>query len=567
MERRYNLIDQLIQEAKAYQSREQIEDLARRNFLKNVPIQPLYWGLREMSPEQLSRYLPDLSREQRESFLDIALWNRDDLDISEFEFWLEVYSHVPSLDLQWEFVASEQFALYFKGAFNLSTFDDEDPQDCNHENFFLTDDRLLLVEYGESFKYGNQLQSLLRTFYSQLGVEKAYTHLFKIVVDSFSILQEDEYRLKKNRLQDYGMIDYFEALEMLAPMTTMSQVDSFVQTPLRATGEIRPKQRHQILPKQTLNAYEKELGPVHEELGKIKNQKRIDFLYFNFLKLVNATLSVEDAFKKKTLAMTEVGRQTRHFLLLGLSYLKSMRSFVDVHVFDVFHFVEVFRIGKSLVHIHQNMLKKSMAHNGFQSPRQEAFMGRHLQTIWETSFKNPVQLIRSTDKVPLDILDRQSFDEWSREIKRFVDLLPFISQFNKSYENMLEQGLVRDEHYLNYNASDIDFEALILSSFINFDLGYYKKENHRPKMGLSVADMKAFGKKYFDQNHHLYSLSDLLLRQGLKAFLNSFALGKVVGITEYLYLLLDDHLSGYDFAELSDDQWPYVGGPIILVCE
>ena len=103
---------------------------------------------------------------------------------------------------------------------------------------------------------------------------------------------------------------------------------------------------------------------------------------------------------------------------------------------------------------------------------------------------------------------------------------------------------------------------LILSGFINFNLGHYNKEKHHPKMGLSITDMKDFGKKYFDQNNNLYSLTDPSFQEEIKKFLASFGLDKMPGMPEYLYSLLNDHLSGYDFSQFSEDQWAYVGGPI-----
>ena len=158
--------------------------------------------------------------------------------------------------------------------------------------------------------------------------------------------------------------------------------------------------------------------------------------------------------------MTEVGRQTRQHLLLGLDYLKSTRSFAQSSVFDIFHFIEVYRIGKSLLYVHQNLLQKSMGKNGFQSLHKEALFGGVLASCFECQFLG-LQFNGAERKTSsfLIFLDGKSFDQWAREVKLLVDLLPFISQFRKSYKDMLAQGLLRDEFYLNYNVSEIDFEA------------------------------------------------------------------------------------------------------------
>ena len=138
MAKQYDFIQQLIKEAESYRNMGHIERLAQDGQLQYTPLQPLAMAFRQMNAQQVARYLPQLSGEQREACLDLDLWHRDQLDVREFPFWIEVYHKVSSWDLKLEFVQSEQFALYFKGMMTISTFDQEDPQYPEHKKTFFS---------------------------------------------------------------------------------------------------------------------------------------------------------------------------------------------------------------------------------------------------------------------------------------------------------------------------------------------------------------------------------------------------------------------------------------------
>ena len=557
-EKKYDFIQQLIEEAEFYRNMGHIQQLAQTGQLSHAPLQPLAMALQDMNSQEVAKYLPLLSGEQREALLDLDLWHKDHLDVHAFSFWIDAYHKTSPWELKQEFIQSEQFALYLKGVMTISTFDHEDPHYPEHKNFFLTDDDLLLIEYNDSFPYVAELQDLLRIFYTEVGVEKAYTHLFKIVVDCFSIFQEEQYRFKKERLRDYGLVDYYDAQEMLAPMASASQLEHFMLSKRQATGKIDPLSRNQVLPGRALSAYRKELDSIHQEVAKVETRERVDFLHFNFLRLINATLSLVDALRKGPLSMTEVGTETRHYLLLGLAWLKSVRSFGESSVFDVFNFVDVYRIGKTLIHHQRSRLKKALVHHGLDFPGREegeGFLGARFATIQEKLFE-PLS--------SLSIRDRTGFDHLVEDVQQALGLLPFVSQFHQSYQKMRADGQLRDDYYLNYRVADIDFEAIILSSFINFDLGHYDSEGHHPKIGISIAELKTFANKYFDHEGKICPVEADEFQHSAQRFLSSFGSDGMAKMGHYLYCLLSDHLAGYKLSSMPDEEFRHVGGPIIL---
>ncbi|MCY4644030.1 MAG: DUF6178 family protein [Bacteriovoracales bacterium] len=531
-----------------------LKALAKNGKIRELPLWPLSMAFRRIGPGETSSFLPALSKEQRKALLDFDLWNKDGIDVQGFSFWIEVYHKNSSFDLKGEFIAGEQCALYMKGVCGLSTFDEEDPLYPDHPHFFLTDDHLLLIEYDDSFPHGEKLQDLIRILYSKLGVEKAYAHLFKVTVDSFLLFQEKEYHLKKDRLADFGLIDYYEALEVLAPLTKMSHINQMIETrsPRKKEEGVGPL-FSPSLPEQVVNSYGRDFDLIKIELDKIKDPSHINFLHHNFSKLINATLSAQNALKQRPKIIEEIGGQARTFLLLGLIYAKEKRDFEGKSVFDLFDFIDLYRIGKSIIHIKRILLKKSLRDHSFQGPKEKSFLGGIFQQLIEEVFI-PEKVIKG----------KKDFDRLEEESKLLSDLLPFMASFYRSFKKMRNEGVLQNDYYLNYDVDDIDFEALILSSFINFDLGHYdlKEEALRNfKMGLSIQEIKGFAQKYGDEKGRLFKKS---LDDSIQRFLISFGLEKMDNLSSYMHRLLRENLSGYNFLDMPQGDFAHVGGPVIL---
>ncbi|MEX1099181.1 MAG: DUF6178 family protein, partial [Bacteriovoracaceae bacterium] len=344
--------------------------------LANVPLQPLYVSLLSAPTEQVAVILPKLSREQRQSLLDLDLWNKDNVDVFSFEYWLEAYSKVREHDIVKEFVNSDDFFLYLKSRVNIHTFDAEDPEYPDHDNYFLTDDTLLLVEYGEDYSLGNELRYFIRHLYDSLGVENAYSALFKLINESFSALQETEYVNKKERLREYGFVDYYEANESLYPFLSLKRIDKFIQNKAKVEARVDALARNQSLHSSALAQFDKEMENILFELSKATNEQRKRYLHFNFVRLINSTITLNDALRGGRVELAKIGKTTKAALDLGLQYCKTKRTFdKGESVFDVFDFGEIYKIGRSLWDIKQREIKKAVKSAPFAKEDLEGFLG------------------------------------------------------------------------------------------------------------------------------------------------------------------------------------------------
>lgn len=559
-----NLLAQITKEAIAYENRDQLKSLIQsESGLKNIPIQPLYQTLKSLSIEEKSEIIPMLSKAQRRSLYDIDLWKRDDLDIASFESWLPTIFNISEDEVKTEFLMSTEFTLFLKGRFNISTFDVEDPMYPEHEEFFLTEDNLLLIEYDKDFPYVQELQNLIRHLYSEIGVENAYAFLFKVTSDSFIELQESEYRDKKERLRDLGFVDYYDALEFISSFPSKSHIDHFVKNKKAMTSGLSPQSKNQTLNSQAIRPYEAGLDFLDKELEKVSDQSRLDYLKFNFLRMVNATMTLDDALKSGKIAMNRVSKKTLFYLRLGYSYMQEYYVPVEEkEFFDIFDFSEIYRVGFGLLSIEKAKIKKNLRLNGFGNEEEDAFLGNYWNVYLDNCMTEMPSVQTRWGETQIDFLidTYQNHQLWESINTAFNSSLPYIKTFHETWKKVKTDGQVHDYLYLNYDLEQVDFEAILLSSFFNYVLGAFEADSK--KLGVSVADFQKVYQMYFDASGTM--TTDEKLKKEITAFAEKFGLAEVHNFKNYMFACFLDNLEGYEIDGLSDEEYKHIGGPIIF---
>lgn len=558
-----DLLRSLFLESQSYESLDQVMTLIEEGKqLSAVPIVPLYVCTLNASTHELASILPLMSPEQRSVLCSLDLWHRDQVRTDTFERWIAAYASCESDEVRNEFEDSPQFSLFLKARLAIATFDEEDPQYPEHDHFFLTDDHLLLIEYDENFAFASELKFLLKDIYTHYGVEQAYAQLFKITVDSFSIAQEDEYQRKKEDLRDYGMIDYYEALELLSPLVSQSFVDHEIKKrKLCLTPDLEPLSLNECLAQSSLVPFTKEMQEISVELSKVQSVKRQNYLRFNFIRLINSTLVFHDVLSLGKVAMSRQGKETLSYLKLGLSYLQNNQE-VALHpegFFALFDFIDLYRFGLTLCRDVQAQLKKAL--KAQQLEEDQGFLGQRLNSFVDHSFLSPPEFGDLYEKNKL-VQSFELFEVWKQQTKDVVEFLPFIGAIFKAFCEIKSSGQLQDSFYMNYNVDDIDFESIILGQMINFILGHFEG-NHQKKLGITLKDFKQFFHK-MGILEMTYEQPTPQLQEGVKNFIEHYGMINAGGSYDYLIGLFKDHLQGYDFQSMEDQEFKHVGGPVFL---
>lgn len=561
-----DLLSQLLYEASAYKNFEDIEKLVESGGdLSMIPIQPLYVSLQNTSKDQVALILPKLSSEQRQALRDIDLWQKDAIDPESALYWIEVYGKCADDEVVLEYIKSEDFLLSLKNQFTVQTFDAEDPMYPDDDNYFLTEDNQLLIGYPENFQYVQELKGMIRRLYADLGVENAYSFLFKMVVDSYQIMEENNYQEKKERLRDFGFVDYFEALAYEASFNTTEQINDFIKNKKGATGHIDSLSMNQSLHATSLVPYQAGMDQIKDALNAVTDSVRSQYLHFNFVRLANARMTLDDALKHGSLAMARVGNQTRQCLELGFEYAKSKLP-ADKVLFNVFDFVDLYKIGHGLIEVTKKKMKKALSQTPFEANDFGYFLGMYWNAFLDNSHEEVTKFKFDGSSKPLEIKDLRSFALWTEATETFVLALPYMTKFFASLEKLKTEGLLNDQFYLNYEVDNIDFEAIMISSFINFVGGYYQ-DSSAGKMGVTISELKAFYHKFFSKNGQEYLIKgeeDPVLREQALEFIQKFGLSQIPRFERYLYQILVEQLNGYEIDGMTEEDFKHVGGPILL---
>lgn len=562
-----NLIANILYEAKNYNDFDDIERLVEVGTdLSQIPVQPLYISLQNTSSDQIAKILPKLSKRQRQAMLDLDLWRRDKVDVMSFENWIEVYSKVEDTDLTQDFTQTEDFLIYLKARVNIYTFDVEDPEYPDHDYYFLTDDSLLLIEYSEQFKYPNELKYLVRNLYAALGVEGAYTKLFKLINDSFSLLEEHAYQDKKDRLRDFGFVDYYEAIEKLHPFASLGQLNQYLNNKNSITPEIHLQGQNQSLHSSALVSFDSEMENIFKEMSQVKDEKRLRFLHFTFIRLINSTITQKDALRGGRIELTRIGKMTKALLELGIQYIRENSS-IEGSVFDRLDFFDVYKVAISLISIQKNKYLKILKKSPFDTDDFDYFLGAWWNSFLDNNDQEVPKVKAFGAAGQARLLDNiQTYQFWKKETELFAASLPFIDTFFEAFTKLKNDGNLHDDFYLNYDVENIDFEAILISSFINYSLGNWSSSDVN-KMGVMISELKSFFDKYFNkvgEEYILKKFEDSSIQSVTTGFIESFGFVEINGFDQYLYGVLSEHLSGYDFDTLDDSDFKHIGGPILL---
>lgn len=563
-----DLLSQLLYESQSYRKFEDIERLVDQGEdLSMIPIQPLYVALQSTSKEQLAQILPKLSMEQRQALRDIDFWQKDVMDPQAAYYWMEVYSKVPSDEVILEYVKSEDFLLSVKNQFDVATFDVEDPMYPDDDNYFLTEDNQLIIEYPEDFQMVKELKEFIRRLYGEMGVEYAYAFLFKMVVDSYQIMEEQVYQEKVERLRDFGFVDYYEALEYDASFYSENQIREFIKNKKSLTGGLDALSANQGLHSSSLTPYQAGMDHLKDSLDKVQSEKRKQYLHFNFIRLVNARMTLENALKHGSVAMGRVGHETRQCLELGFEFIKHERPFDnDKSLFDTFDFMDLYKVGHSLLDLSKKKIKKALSTTPFEADEFDYFLGMYWNAFLENSLDEVTKFKFDGSSKPAEINDLGIYTQWQKSIDTFVDAIPFVLTFFSTIQKMKAEGLLNDQFYLNYEVDNIDFEAIMISSFINYNAGHYE-ESEAGKMGVTVSELKKFYGMHFQKQGEEYLIkgsNDQSLSESITGFTKKFGLSQVPNFEVYLHQVMVEQLNGYEVDGMTEEDFKHIGGPILL---
>jgi hypothetical protein len=250
-----------------------------RSRIRRLPAVQLYFGMKELSDEEVGQLVPHVTGEQWQAVLDLDLWSRDRVSAKAF---INLQRHLLLAEdaVARKLVAAadpELWELAFKRFLKIHAIveDDVESEPEEGETFTTPDQQYLLV-----MPENPDLARLLRALISRLyGLDAAWTRLrmesarFRTPVE----LTETGYENRTRRAEEMGFPQYYQAIEIYAPILP-EEVLAQKQAPLTDTSTLpvpaRPAQGGSLLIMQVLASLSEtgEIESLLEELFSLCNQ-------------------------------------------------------------------------------------------------------------------------------------------------------------------------------------------------------------------------------------------------------------------------------------------------------
>ena len=110
-----NFLTLAVAEAQSYLTINQIEHaLENKEEIKNLPLQPLYLAYNSLPIDKKTALLPLCLLRQRQLFLDIDLWNKDEINVDNFLPVVGIYAACGDEDLQYEFAKAVNLLCFLR---------------------------------------------------------------------------------------------------------------------------------------------------------------------------------------------------------------------------------------------------------------------------------------------------------------------------------------------------------------------------------------------------------------------------------------------------------------------
>jgi len=250
-----------------------------RSRIRRLPAVQVYFGMKELSDEEIGQLVPHVTQQQWQATLDLDLWTRDQPSVERF---LALQRHLLLAEdpVARKLVAAADFALW-EYAFNKmlrihSRIEDDMESEPKSGEVFETPDHQYVLELPKNPEMARLLRAILTRLY-QLDVEWTRLRLESARFRTHSELREASYQNRTGRVEEMGFQEYYQALEIYAPVLaneSLPRKRAAKTEPSTLPALTRAPDSGTLLMMQTLAylSHTRDVGPLLEELFFVCNR-------------------------------------------------------------------------------------------------------------------------------------------------------------------------------------------------------------------------------------------------------------------------------------------------------
>lgn len=206
-------------------------------LVRSTPIQPLYLFIKSLGLADAHDLIAMCLPEQIQGFLDLDVWDKDQLEPSRLSAWLghlielppsRLVTHLRKLD-------AELLTTFLAPHITVYDLSEEDAPDEAQGMFYATPDRFFLIDImpasdGDSDRAVLIHRLLEHIYKGDLDLARAIINAARW--DAGAATEENAYQFRSGRMADMGFIDFYEALKLyqeVDPRTPVPKKHSIVE--------------------------------------------------------------------------------------------------------------------------------------------------------------------------------------------------------------------------------------------------------------------------------------------------------------------------------------------------
>lgn len=324
--------------------------------VRALPVDEFYYLIAERGLPEAQDLLVLGSPEQVQMILDMEIWDRDRITPAKLSTWLaamveapfeRIYEWVRGLDIELVAVMlRERITLY-----DLTM--GEEPETDPQGTLFKTPDGFFMIDALGTHDEQRVTHALLVSLYNA-DINFARRVLVSLQAELNSDLEESAFRWRAGRLADLGFVDYYEALEVYAPLDPTSVKIG------ESTGQrVRPladeeSQRSQAsdalrMPLALAESMSSPKSRFARAVAALTDDDEIADVHAALVALSNRVLSAERVTPSDHDAIGEVLTRMQATLDLALEYVGRGHEDDERKAVSTVPLMRLFRVGVSLV--------------------------------------------------------------------------------------------------------------------------------------------------------------------------------------------------------------------------
>lgn len=317
-------------------------------YVKAVDAPVLFQLIRNAGWEDAQPLMAHVSTEQLQTFVDLDCWRKDRFQPDKLRPWLAAVvaetddrtfrDHCRDVD-------AEILALFFKSTLRVDIMGEEGevPEQFYGDSVELSPDGVYAMVYPEDEATAVLLRQTIKRLY-EVDRVLAWTLLEAVRWELVSPMEEEAYRWRRSRLEEYGFVEFDEAMKIYKPLDPARFRERLEAGEVDEKVAAEPQDNLPVLP-----SIPQEERFYAAAIIKSLDGADVQSVMAEFIALHNRALIAEGVEPGASSEADFVAERTTGYLSIGLEYLSRRNDEVAADLVRTVPLRDIFRAGFTTV--------------------------------------------------------------------------------------------------------------------------------------------------------------------------------------------------------------------------